>query len=266
MSTITNNRPVSTGVSLGTFGKSATTATQTPPSTATTATATSGGTSTVGRGSDAFQVARFPTPQPPLGGMPPGHLSLNGHQNYGKVSSTPTTIRHGKIEITTRPINMQALTQRGLDAAVAKKSADDVRAYGKSTAELKQASVKDGYFNSTAHNAWAKAAEARTGGRIPASFWKEFDPFGGTAGNGPNIELTGKYPGLASRISMAHDTDWSLGRYFNTGPLQNLYKAQPQTKDDMKSLGLAGLTPKPVQFPNLDLYTNGRPDWNVNYH
>ncbi|HZI03340.1 MAG TPA: hypothetical protein VEZ71_04925 [Archangium sp.] len=258
--TINGNRPVNTGIVPGPVSKSADSAAQSTPS---TATSTSGGTSTVKLGTDSFQVA---SARGTVGGMPMGHLDIRTANKYGQVSITPATIRHGKIEITTRPINMQALTQRGLDAAVVKKNADDVRAYGKSTAELKQAAIKDGYFNSVGHNAWAKAAEARTGGRIPASFWKEFDPFGGTAGNGPNIELTGKYPGLASLISMAHDTDWSLGRYFNTGPLQNLYGQQPKNKDDMKSLGMAGLVPQPIRFPNLDLYTNGRPDWNVKYH
>jgi hypothetical protein len=260
MSNTIGNRPVNTGIVPAPVSKSADSAAQ---STTSTATSTGGGASTVKQGTDSFQVA---SARGTVGGMPLGHLDIRNANKYGQVGTTSSTIRHGKIEITTKPINMQALTQQGLNAAVAKKNADDVRAYGKTTAQLKQAARNDGYFDSVAHNAWAKAAEARTGGRIPASFWKEFDPFGGTAGNGPNIELTGKYPGVASRISMAHDTDWSLGRYFNTGPLKNLYGQQPQNKDDMKSLGMAGLAPQPFRFPNLDLYTNGRPDWNVKYH
>ncbi|HZI10677.1 MAG TPA: hypothetical protein VE153_09835 [Myxococcus sp.] len=201
-----------------------------------------------------------------LGGMPAGHLDSKNASEYGRTSVSRTTVRHGKIEISTTPINMRALTKQGLDAAVAKKNSDDVRAYGKSTAQLKADSQKAGYFDSTAHNAWAKAAEARTGGRIPASWWKQFDPYGGTAGNGPNILPTGKYPGALSRISMAHDTDWSLGRYFKAGPLKDLYGLKPQDKNQMEVMGMAGLRPMTNVVGNVDLYSDGRPDWNVKYH
>lgn len=96
--------------------------------------------------------------------------------------------------------------------AFVNKSREDLATYGKTTAQLKSDAIKSKYFNSPAHQAWAKAAEARVGGRISADQWMNFDPFGGTAGNGPQIMWQGKYPGPLAKIAMAHDTDWSLGR------------------------------------------------------
>jgi len=63
---------------------------------------------------------------------------------------------------------------------------------------------------------------------------------------------------------MAHDTDWSLGRYFNAGPLKALYDIKPRNQQDMKTRGMAGLQPMPL-VGNMDLYSNGRPDWSVKY-
>jgi hypothetical protein len=44
-----------------------------------------------------------------------------------------------------------------------------------------------------------------------------------------------------STISMAHDTDWSLGRYMNVGPLQQLNSIQPTERYQAKRMGMAGL-------------------------
>lgn len=60
---------------------------------------------------------------------------------------------------------------------------------------------------------------------------------------------------------MAHDTDWSLGRYFNAGPLRGLHGAQASAEE----MGKYGLTPTSIR-PNVDSYLNGHPDWDVRYH
>ena len=88
---------------------------------------------------------------------------------------------------------------------------------------------------------WAHAAAARTGGRMPPEFFLDFDPFGGTAGNGPAIEQGGNAREPMSTISMAHDTDWSLGRYMGVGPLAQLDSLQPTERYQMKRMGMAGL-------------------------
>ena len=150
-----------------------------------------------------------------------------------------------------------------LDRAMAEKLADDTNTYGADMAAAGHESLEawsraDGYYGSAAHVAWAEAASARTGGQIPASWWMKFDPFGGTAGNGPHYRDTpgGQYPGLTSRIAMAHDTDWDLGRYFGAGPLEAL-RGAPNPQD----LGNYGLLP----LQGVDMYTNGHPDWEVTY-
>lgn len=146
------------------------------------------------------------------------------------------------------------------DAAAFNKNNEDRAAYDRTTDQLKDEAIESGYFNSPAHNAWAMAAEARTGGLIDAAWWKEFDPFGGTAGNGPEILATGEYPGAASQIAMAHDTDWSLGRHFGAGPLSALQGAD----ESADVLGRFGLTPL-HRLGGVDLYSNGHPDWDVTY-
>jgi hypothetical protein len=153
--------------------------------------------------------------------------------------------------------------ERHAQKAVDRKSAEDFAAYGKTTQMMEEDSKKSGYFGSPAHAAWAEAAEARTGGRLSSEWWMKFDPYGGTNGNGPKILFDGAYPGGTSRIGMAHDTDWSLGRHFQAGPLKALYGAG----HDPKTLGLYGLDPgSPIQ-PRPDLYTlNGHSDWKVGYH
>jgi hypothetical protein len=171
---------------------------------------------------------------------------------------------HSAIEIRVKPLDLgiaPGQLQAELDRASQEKHADDMKAYGAAMREAGHSSLQEwseatGYFGSPAHQAWAEAASARTGGQIPASWWMTFDPFGGTAGNGPHVIPTGEYPGIASRIAMAHDTDWSLGRYFGAGPLKQL-RGAPNAED----LGPLGLNP----LLGGDLYIFGHADWDVTY-
>ena len=65
---------------------------------------------------------------------------------------------------------------------------------------------------------------------------------------------------------MAHDTDWSLGRYFKAGPMFPLYDLEPTCKEDMGKMGLAGLSPIHSHLSPGGLYTFSRQDWKVTYH
>jgi hypothetical protein len=138
---------------------------------------------------------------------------------------------------------------------------------GKSTAELREMSQKAGYYNSPSHQAWAQAAEARTGGKVPAEWWIKNDPFGGTNGNGPNILAGGIYPHPLSRIGMAHDTDWTLGRVFEAGPLRTL----ATSSDPRGDFGLTTQGANRAEYERaLDAgigsgYLSGHADWNVEY-
>jgi hypothetical protein len=147
--------------------------------------------------------------------------------------------------------------------AFAAKNSDDLNAYKKTTAQLTEMSASQGYLNSPAHTAWSEAAEARSGGKMSAENWRKMDPFGGTAGNGPNILAGGSYPGPVSVISMGHDTDWSLGRYFNAGPMKALHT----TDANPTMTGLYGLNHLSTVRPLVrDLYTGGgHADWEVDY-
>jgi hypothetical protein len=147
--------------------------------------------------------------------------------------------------------------------AFAAKNEDDKKAYGKTTDQLAAMSDRQGYLNSPAHIAWSEAAEARSGGKMSAENWRKMDPFGGTAGNGPDIVAGGRYPGATSLISMGHDTDWSLGRYFNAGPLKALHTSDAHPL----SMGLYGLNHASTVRPFVrDLYTTGgHNDWEVDY-
>ncbi|MEO1337944.1 MAG: hypothetical protein AAFV29_20030, partial [Myxococcota bacterium] len=129
---------------------------------------------------------------------------------------------------------------------------------------LREMAKKDKYFNSKAHIAWSKAASARTAGKISPEQWRLWDPFGGTAGNGPDVIAGGKYPNVFSRIAMAHDTDHFLGRGFGVGPLAKLKDAEGFSHKD---LGQVGLVPDhPLgHFFNVDSYVSGHPDWDVKY-
>jgi hypothetical protein len=154
--------------------------------------------------------------------------------------------------------------QDHIEAALERKNQDDYKAYNKTTAQLAEMSKEQGYYNSPAHIAWTLAAKERSGGAIDAATWRKMDPFGGTAGNGPEILPTGKYPGGLSTISMAHDTDWSLGRYFNAGPMKALHTS---TESPLQ-MGMYGLQNHSTVRPRVDdLYTTGgHADWEVNYY
>lgn len=60
---------------------------------------------------------------------------------------------------------------------------------------------------------------------------------------------------------MGHDTDWSLGRHFQAGPMRGLYGAN----QDPETLGKYGLDPLSPIKPSIDIYADGHPDWKVNY-
>ncbi len=156
------------------------------------------------------------------------------------------------------------------DAAASRINQDNVNFHGKTTAQLRVQAAGDGYYNSPSHVAWSKAAEARSSGQIPASWWRQNDPYGGTAGNGPKIESTGIYPGTASKIAMGHDTDWTLGRHFGAGPLRDLQTMGNGTsKQEYQDRGMFGLWPAGTdnrfsKAPATD-YTFGHEDWNVRY-
>lgn len=148
--------------------------------------------------------------------------------------------------------------------AFEKKNNDDYSAYNKTTAQLYGESAKSGYLNSPAHMAWSEAAEARTGGMMSAERFRRLDPYGGTAGNGPDILPQGAYPGPGALIAMAHDTDWSLGRYFQAGPMSALYGSQ----ESALQMGMYGLQNHSSVRPKVDdLYTTGgHADWQVNFN
>jgi hypothetical protein len=151
--------------------------------------------------------------------------------------------------------------------AFAAKNEDDKKAYNKTTDQLAAMSDKQGYLNSPAHMAWSEAAQERSNGKVSAEQWRKLDPFGGTAGNGPDVinfpGVNGRYPGNASVISMGHDTDWSLGRYFNAGPMKALHTSQ----ESPLQMGMYGLQNHSAVRPKVsDLYTTGgHADWEVDY-
>ncbi len=154
--------------------------------------------------------------------------------------------------------------QDHIENALERKNQDDIKAYGKTTAQLADMAKEQGYLNSPAHVAWSLAAKERSGGSPDAATWRKMDPFGGTAGNGPDVLPTGKYPGGASTISMAHDTDWSLGRYFDAGPMKALHTSN----ESPLQMGMYGLQNHSTVRPRVDdLYTTGgHADWEVNYY
>ncbi|MCP3141944.1 hypothetical protein [Pyxidicoccus xibeiensis] len=243
--------------------------------------------STAAASGDTFVSSKADTRQPVALEVPPQRgtsaalqaqevAQVSGPGEDGKVTvrvDAGTTVlwplmleTRNHIEIRVTPLDLGIAPEQlpaELDRAMAEKLADDTNAYGAAMEEAGYASLEEwardtGYYGSPSHVAWAEAASARTGGQIPASWWMKFDPFGGTAGNGSHILPTGQYPGAASRIAMAHDTDWDLGRYFGVGPLQAL-RGAPNPED----LGPLGLDPR----LGGELYTSpfGHPDWEVTY-
>lgn len=111
-----------------------------------------------------------------------------------------------------------------LDEWRERKDADDTLAYGgDGTEDLRTRAAEDDYYGSEQHVVWATAASARTGGRIPPELFMEFDPFGGTAGNGPEIInpedwAGGGAGGMLSTIAMGHDTDSRAARSQRPAP------------------------------------------------
>jgi hypothetical protein len=142
---------------------------------------------------------------------------------------------------------------------------------GKSTAELRQMASEyklfgRGYYQSPTHQAWAKAAEARSGGKVPAKWWMENDPFGGTNGNGPAILPGGVYPADLSKIGMAHDTDWTLGRIFGAGPMRTLAtSSDPRGDFGLLSQGANRAEYERALAAGFTGYMGGHPDWDVQY-
>jgi hypothetical protein len=153
------------------------------------------------------------------------------------------------------------------DQALQKKAVDDLNHYGKTPQQMLEHAVNTKYFESPSHMAWSEAASARTGGKITPEQWRRLDPLGGTNGNGPDIVAGGKYPHELSKIGMAHDTDWSLGRYFNAGPMEKLYEMKATTKEQLKDIGGYGLIVgrSSMGAPPKGYYDNGHPDWSVVY-
>lgn len=213
-------------------------------------------------------------------------------------------VRQAEVHIQMREVEglPDTVPSSELDRAAGEKAQDDrehtdaLRAYnrenGTNYRNLREWSEGLGFYGSTNHHTWAAAAEARTGGRIPASWWQETFPFGGAAGGGPNILesgnrvidqlLGGEYPGSLARIGIAHDTDWALGRYFGVGPLSaldgapipdtgvppqvRLSRGKPRVVGDFP-LGYVGLFPVgDARYDGIDSYVDGHPDWNVQFY
>ncbi len=122
----------------------------------------------------------------------------------------------------------------------------DVRAFLRAEAKTL------GYAGSLWQRLSAVGGWARTAGAVPPKVWLAVDPLIGSAGNGPDIVLAGvPFVGgdvagsLTASIAIAHDVDWSLGRYLGSGPLAPYLFARRfggRAPDQYSSsLGLAGL-------------------------
>lgn len=239
-----------------------------------------------------------------------GSLQENLGQSMGNYGIQTVLNEDGTIVVTSNNIQIQVqnlgaefderfagmtdaeieeLLQQSLD----RKDRDDTLAYGQGTDELRQRALDEGYYGSEQHVVWAVSASARTGGRIPPEYFMELDPYGGTAGNGPEILFEGGWGGggaggTLSTIAMAHDTDYDIGRHFGVGPLAELHGLEPQTQDQMKLMGTVGLMSANVALmANLGAfgdtaaepilraidanasgdgyYGQGNPAWDVNY-
>ncbi len=161
------------------------------------------------------------------------------------LAAEPQMVRRGDLAITVTPLSLPFAAdalESELARAATEKAQDDAAAYAellraRGADSLRALAEREGYFGSPAHLTWSEAASARTGGLVPADWWRAVDPFGGTAGNGPKILPGGRWPGALARVAMAHDTDWTLGRYFGVGPLAAL-RAQAY---DPQRMGLVGL-------------------------
>lgn len=171
-------------------------------------------------------------------------------------------LQQGGIHVRVEPLRLPC-DEPGWEAelarAAAEKRAEDKLAYGaifeaRGVADMRELASKDGYLGSESHRAWAAGAEARSGGCVPASWWMDADPFGGTAGNGPKILPFGRWPSPLARVAFAHDADWTLGRYFGVGPLAPL-RGQPYQP---KKMGSVGLIPQGGPYAGVPSYLRPR--------
>lgn len=155
------------------------------------------------------------------------------------------------------------------------KNADDLLSYRQGTPALKGEAKRIrarrgyddiGYYLCEQHCVWAMGASARTGCIVPPEFFIDHEAFGGTAGNGPEIQhaFGGYIGGAASTISMAHDTDWMVGRLFDIGPMKGLSQITPQSLVQARRLGASGLfrSGDPAVMAREDP-TPRRNGWNV---
>lgn len=232
---------------------------------------------------DSIQQNNYQTP----GVVGEGQLlaQRGGDRSYSPVSNRPgwnevnrdtsSPDMRTSIKIQVRELQgaelgrLQGLTGEGLqgelDRAAFQINAENKQKYGFTTNALREKAkaltytIGGGpavsYYGSPAHQAWAAAAEARTGGRVPADWWMRNDPFGGTNGNSYDVVAGGVYPAAPSRIGMAHDTDWALGRVFGAGPMSDLATSSNPG-------GMRGLNDG---WTNGSNYSLGQKDWNVQY-
>lgn len=221
----------------------------------------------MGLGGDALQSETAQAGSGPQGvNWSEGHLPENLDQRVEGYGIQTIVNPDGTIVVTSNNIQVQvqslgpqfdAMFEGKSEAEInamltewrQRKDADDTLAYGgQGTEDLRAQATESDYYGSEQHVVWATAASARTGGRIPPEFFMEFDPFGGTAGNGPEIINPGDWAGggaggMLSTIAMGHDTDWDLGRYMGVGPLNELHDLNPTNQAQMALMGTVGLMP-----------------------
>lgn len=179
-----------------------------------------------------------------------------------RLGAGAVELRQDGVRVRVEPLSLPCAEpgwEAELSRAAAEKRADDTVAYGaifeaRGVRDMGELAAADGYLGSPAHRAWAAAAELRSGGCVPASWWTAADPFGGTAGNGPKILPFGRWPSPLARVAFAHDADWTLGRYFGVGPLAPL-RDQPYQP---ASMGQVGLIPKRGPYAEVPIYLRPR--------
>lgn len=192
-----------------------------------------------------------------------------GLKSETAAGATVICSRHVRVQVS--PLSPPSALD--LDAARARKDADDAMAYAdiprvdgqggvRGTADLVALAQARGYYGSEQHLIWAWAASARVSGLLTPASLMELEPFGGTAGNGPELLPFGGPGERLSTIAVAHDTDWLLGRLFGLGPLAGLATIDAEAAYQLKRLGAAGLMrptaaeklnpAKPVAHPVVD--------------
>ena len=184
------------------------------------------------------------------------------------LSAAPlVAVQEGDLRIAVAPLDLgvpEAEAPAVVARITAEKAAENWRIYGplaeaRGYDSLVTWAQAEGYYRSPAHRAWAEAACVRSGGLLPAGWWLEIDPFGGTAGNGPKILPQGVWPQRLARVAMAHDTDWTLGRYFGKGPLAPLLGAP----EPPERLGPIGLIHRGGRYQDVPSYLGGVDGWEV---